>query len=85
MKNKAFRYEFSGKELSYFMFKKKKCPKCGGKMIKNKCSKIVDGKIFDSPLTPLYISGRSEVKQYYYSFTCEKCGAEYTLSELAKK
>lgn len=79
----GFRYEFSGNELSYFLFKKKKCPKCGGKMTKNKCAETVDGAKFNTVSVPLYIRGR-EIKSYYYSFTCVKCGSEYTLSELAK-
>ncbi len=52
-------------------------------MIKNKCAETVDGAKFNTVSVPLYIRGR-EIKQYYYSFTCEKCGSEYTLSELAK-
>lgn len=79
----AFRYEFTGKELSYFLFKNKKCPRCGGKMLKNKCAETVDGARFNTVSVPAYIKGR-EVKYYYYSFACEKCGAEYILSELAK-
>lgn len=80
----GFLYEFSENELFYYLFKKKKCPKCGGKMTKNKCAEIVDGAKFNTVSKPLYIVGRREIKHYYCSFTCEKCGMEYTLSELAK-
>ena len=52
-------------------------------MLKNKCAETVDGAKFNTMSVPLYIQGR-EVKSYYYSFTCEKCGSEYTLTELAK-
>ena len=83
MDAKGFSYEFSGKELLYFLFKKKICPKCGGKMTQNKCSEIVDGSIYKSPSVPLYISGRM-VKRYFYLYTCEECGSEFELSELAK-
>lgn len=79
----GFRYEFSVNELFYFLFKKKKCPKCGETMLKNKCAETVDGAKFNTMSVPLYIQGR-EIKSYYYSFTCEKCGSEYTLTELAK-
>ena len=79
----GFRYEFTGNELSYFLLKKKACPQCGGKMSKNKCAETVDGSIYNTASVPLYIRGR-EVKRYFYSFSCTNCGAEYTLSELAK-
>ena len=79
----GFRYEFSGNELFYFLFKKKKCPCCGAKMKKNKCAETVDGVKFNTVSVPLYIRGRA-IKQFFYSFTCEKCGAEFTLGELSK-
>lgn len=63
-KVKAFSYEFSGNELFYFLFKKKICPKCGGKMKQSKCAEIVDGSIYKSASVPLYVSGR-RVKHYY--------------------
>lgn len=80
---KAFVYMFTAKEFSYLLFKKKICPRCGGKMTKQKCSEIVDGARFDSPSAPLYTK-RREVKHYYYTFTCGECGAEYALSDLVK-
>lgn len=80
---KGFRYEFSGNELSYFLFKKKICPKCGGKMMQNKCAETVDGSRYNTVSVPLYIRGR-EIKRYFYSYSCEKCGSEFELSELAK-
>ena len=81
----SFRYDFTMKELYYFLFAKKICPKCGNKMDKNKGYEIVDGSIFNSNSTPLYIQGRKEVKYYHYLFNCAKCGSQYTLKELAKK
>ena len=80
----SFRYEFTMKELFYFLFRKKSCPKCGNKMEKNKGYEMVDGSIFNTNSVPLYIQGR-EVKYYHYLFNCPKCGAQYTLKELAKK
>lgn len=80
---RSFRYEFTAKELSYFLFKKKSCPKCGGNMKKEKCCEIVDGSVFNTSSVPLYIQGR-QVKHYFYRFTCEKCSSEFTLSELSK-
>lgn len=77
----AFVYQFTVKEVSYLLFKKKICPKCGGKMRKQKCSEIVDGARFDSASAPLYTK-RREVKHYYYMFACEDCNATFTLTDL---
>lgn len=79
----AFRYDFTMKELAYFLFKKKICPKCGGQMEKKKCCEIVDGSIFNTNDTPLYIQGSKQVKHYFYIFLGRECGAEITLAELA--
>ena len=43
-KYQAFRYDFTMKELIYFLFGKKTCPKCNGKLNKSKSYEIVDGK-----------------------------------------
>lgn len=79
----SFRYDFTMKELSYFLFKKKKCPKCGGKMKKEKCCETVEESVFNTNTVPLYIQGH-QVKHYFYRFSCTDCGAEFTLSELSK-
>lgn len=79
----SFVYMFTPKEFFYLLFKKKICPKCGGKMTKQKCSEIVDGTKFDSLSAPLYTK-RPEVKHYYYVFTCENCKETFTLSDLVK-
>lgn len=82
---KSFRYDFTMKELSYFLFSKKICPNCKNKMIKNKGYELVDGSVFNTTSTPLYIQGRKEVKYYHYLFNCPNCKAQYTLKELAEK
>lgn len=84
MSVQSVRYDFTMKELTYFLFKKKICPKCEGKMEKKKCCEIVDGSIFNTNDVPLYIKGSSNVKHYYYAYTCNECGAEYPLSELVR-
>lgn len=81
---KSFRYEFTGKELYYFLFANKKCPKCGNKMKKEKGFELLDGSIFSTNSVPLYIQGR-EVKYYHYLFNCSKCGTQFTLKNLANK
>ena len=77
----GFRYEFTGKELVYFLFGRKKCPECGTKMKKTKRFRTVDGAKFNTASVPLYIKGR-KIKEYYYLFICDKCGSEYELKDL---
>ena len=76
--------EFTMAELSYFLFKKKICPKCNAVMRKEKRCEIVDGRSFFPKSDPVY-TRRPNVKHYYYVFCCEKCGSEFPLSALAKK
>lgn len=78
----AFAYEFTMRELFYFLFAKKKCPKCGGMMDKKKDYEIVKGTNF-SQNSVVYKNSR--VKHYLYKFSCKQCGSQYTLEELAKK
>ncbi len=80
----AFSMEFTPRELSYLLFKKKICPKCGGKMTKQRCSEIVDGrKMYTSMNAPLYAK-RREVRHDYYLFVCDECSEKFTLTDLAK-
>lgn len=83
MEHDGFRYDFTGKELSYFLFGKKVCPKCKGKLIKSKGYETVEGAKFNSRSSAFFVSN-TNVKHYLYFYNCEKCNAEYTLSELAK-
>lgn len=84
MGNKGFRYSFTIPELGFFLFGKKKCPKCGGKLVKKKSYDIRTDLFHTSGVDPVYAPG-SEVKQYSYSYHCEKCEFKSTLSELANK
>lgn len=63
--------------------KEKTCPKCGEQMKKDKCCETIDGSVYNTNSVPLYIQGR-QVKHYFYRFTCQECGAEFTLTELSK-
>lgn len=83
MKHDAFRYDFTGKELAYFLFKKKECPKCNGKLIKSKGYETVEGSIFNTKTAAFFVP-TAKVKHYLYIFTCKNCGTEFTLSELSK-
>ena len=83
MEHDAFRYDFTGKELIYFLFKKKVCPKCGGKMIKRKGDETAEGSTFNKKTDPFFVPN-AKVKHYLYIFTCQECGNEFTLNELSK-
>lgn len=83
MKHDGFRYDFTGRELAYFLFGKKICPKCQGKLVKSKGYETVEGSVFNSKTAAFFIPN-SKIKHYLYFYNCEKCGAEFTLSELAK-
>lgn len=83
MGNDAFRYDFAGKKLKCFLFGKKICPKCNGKLLQSKGYETVDGSTFNSRTESFFIPN-PKVKHYVYYFNCEDCGAEFTLSELAK-
>lgn len=81
---KAFRHDFTMRELGFLLFNKKNCPKCKNKMKKSKGYELVDGVQLSTASTPLYIQGRKDVKHYYYLFNCPNCGTQYTLKELAE-
>ena len=81
---KAFRYDFTMKELKYLLFNKKNCPKCNHKMVKSKGYELIDGSKISTMSTPLYIQGKKDVKHYHYLFNCSNCGSQYTLKELAE-
>ena len=84
MKHDAFSYDFTVKELIYFLFKKKICPKCGGEMTKEKGYQTVRGADLNSKADPFFVPN-ARVKQYQYYFDCRKCGARFTLNELSKR
>ena len=51
--------------------------------MKNKRYETVKGAEFNSKTEAFFIPN-AKVKHYLYFFTCEKCGAEYSLNELVK-
>ena len=83
MKHDAFSYRFTGKELTYMIFAKKKCPRCGEKMQKIKKSIDKKGAELNSKSDPFFVPN-ANVKQYVYYFLCSNCKKEYSLIELAK-
>lgn len=84
MENKGFRYSFSFPELRFFLFGKKTCPKCGCKLIKKKNFEIKTNLFYEDSADSIFHPD-SEVKQYSYSYYCEKCNFERTLSDFANK
>ena len=84
MKSDGFSYQFTAKELFYFLFKKKICPACGNIMKKEKTYEIVEGKKLNSKSDDFFIAN-GKIKNYIYKFKCPNCRKEYKLSELVKK
>ena len=84
MENKGFRYSFTLPELRFFLFSKKKCPKCGCKLSKKKSFEIRKDLFHEDSVDPFF-KPDSNVKYYSYIFYCEKCEFQSTLSELVKK
>ena len=82
MKHQAVRMDFTPRELKYFLFAKKVCPRCGGKLIKSKEYETRYGWEFYERTEPI-LADNARVKYYSYYFTCEDCGKKYPLSELA--
>lgn len=83
MGHDAFRYDFTRKELFYFLFKKKNCPECGCEMKKYKGFETVEGLVFNNRTSAFFVPN-AKVKHYLYFFHCPNCGLDYRLSDLAK-
>ncbi len=83
MEHKGFQYDFTPSELRYLLFGKKRCPRCGGQLVKRKGFESVKGEQLNTGSDALFIPN-AQVKHYLYFFTCQSCGREYTLEELAK-
>ena len=82
MRHSGFSYDFTMRELIYFAFHEKKCPLCGKKLMKKKCSETVKGAELNSKADPVFVP-QADIKHYFYLFTCCNCQAEFTLKELA--
>lgn len=83
MGHKGISYEFSMRELGYLLFKKKKCPRCGGSLEKKKIYETKLGKELNSKADAIFIPN-AKIKQYQYIFCCRECGSEFTLEELSR-
>ena len=83
MKHQAVRYDFTMRELDYFLFGKKRCPKCGGKLEKNKVFETKRGTEFNSK-RGTFLAQNIKVKHYLYIFICQQCNSQFALQELAK-
>ncbi len=84
MENTGFRYSFTFPELKFFLFGKKICPKCGGRLAKYKSCDMRTDLFHTDGADPIF-KPDSKVKQYSYVYYCKKCDFESTLSELVKK
>lgn len=83
MDHQAVSFDMTLGEARYLFFKKKKCPKCGGKLDRQKSFQTKCGEDYSDKRG--YIPPPTgKVKQYQYYFICQECGARYSLQELAK-
>jgi len=83
MRAKGFQYAFTAKELAYFLFSRRSCPDCGGRMDRRRAfSTETSNDLFD--IDGLFASS-AEVKAYYYVYACPSCHRRYTLSELVNR
>jgi len=83
MEHDAFRYDFTFRELFFFLFKKKECPKCKKRMMRHKVFESVPGREFNNRSAAPFHQD-ANVKHYYYVYSCTSCGVSYKLKELVK-
>lgn len=77
----AFYYSFTPQEMRYLLFGKKACPRCGGRLHRQKAYETIYGRLPGSD-EPERISTR-KVKHNFYLYSCERCRSAFTLAELA--
>ena len=81
MNHQGFRYDFTMKELFYFILGKKTCPRCSGKLTREKTYETQEGSAFNDP----FFIQHAKYKHYVYIYHCSKCGSQFTLNELTNK
>ena len=81
-KHTAFCYSFTPRQLKYFLFGKKTCPRCGGALRRHKGYTTLHGTMPHSHDKPIRVDA-SRVKLYRYQYLCDACGAAFSLEELA--
>lgn len=73
-------------DLKYLLFGKKICPECGGNLEKSKVCEIRKGRECGVKFVKnTILNDDMEFKYYKYVFTCEKCGSQFSLKDLAKR
>ncbi|MCL2841735.1 MAG: hypothetical protein FWE05_13325 [Defluviitaleaceae bacterium] len=75
-------------ELFYLLFKKKECPKCGGKMFRYKTYTVkLQRELKNKWRGDMYMTPdpNQEIKVYKYSYECTVCNSTFPLSELVNK
>lgn len=76
----SYSVELTGKEITYFFFKKKSCPVCSKKMKRQKKVESLGEGLDSVKLGQYYIGERHEITLFYQ---CEDCNKLYTIGELA--
>lgn len=77
-------YEFTPSELATYLFKKKVCPICGGRLEKRKDYTMKMGREMQKTGNKYYMDNEP-VRDYKISYYCAGCDHTFTLDDLAKK
>ena len=78
---KMYSYKYTNKELAFKLFRKKKCPVCGRKLVHFTTEFYVGRKRFNSVVTQGYGGERDDyLRKDWYK--CNTCNKEYSLQDL---
>ena len=82
MKYDGFNYSFTPKELWFLLFGKKVCPRCGNVLVKHKGFRELMGRDLNEGSGDPFFVPQSRIKDYEYTFYCDRCDASFFLSDL---
>ena len=92
-KGQGFYLRLNKQESSYLLWKRKKCPSCGGKMkrstvfvgIKLKKDLCVPGDSYRSGWSYIAPDKEQEMRVHTYHYTCALCDSTFSITELAQR
>lgn len=83
MDQRPFNYSFTPKELFFYLFRKKVCPCCGGKLEKFKECTIREGRELQPQSGQKFYMDNEPVRDYKIFYKCPSCQRTFSLAELA--
>ncbi len=84
IKQKSFQYEVVLKELRWYLFGRKICPSCRGKLVRYKPDEAKIEAASKSTAQEVSVPN-APVKLLQYHYMCQSCRNQYTLEQLAQK